>query len=119
MTESRNKFLSNNCFVFHPQPPRRVQNWYSTWQALDFRPGCPQNLKYVGASNGIRNGVHEDCLYLNIYTPTVSSRPLRVAQILRGIISSGYLPMLCIVLEESKYGRIFTYAPEEHVGFCL
>ncbi|KAF2360655.1 Carboxylesterase type B [Trinorchestia longiramus] len=56
-----------------PQPPRRVQNWYSTWQALDFRPACPQNLKYVGTSNGIRNGVHEDCLYLNIYTPTVGS----------------------------------------------
>nr|XP_045612917.1 neuroligin-like protein glit-1 isoform X1 [Procambarus clarkii] len=54
------------------KPPRRVENWYSTWQALDYQSACPQNLKYVGASNGIRNGIHEDCLYLNIFTPTVS-----------------------------------------------
>ncbi|XP_071543797.1 cholinesterase isoform X2 [Panulirus ornatus] len=54
------------------KPPRRVENWYSTWQALDYRSACPQNLKYIGASNGIRGGIHEDCLYLNIFSPSVS-----------------------------------------------
>ncbi|XP_068200877.1 cholinesterase isoform X1 [Palaemon carinicauda] len=54
------------------KPPRRVQNWYSTWQALDYQSACPQNLKYTGLSNGIRNGIHEDCLYLNIFSPSVS-----------------------------------------------
>lgn len=54
------------------KPPRHVPNWYSTWQALDYQSACPQNLKYIGASNGIRNGIHEDCLYLNVFTPSVS-----------------------------------------------
>lgn len=54
------------------KPPRYVQHWFSTWQALDYRPACPQNLKYIGSSNGIRNGIHEDCLYLNIFTPSIS-----------------------------------------------
>ncbi|KAK4300064.1 hypothetical protein Pmani_027712 [Petrolisthes manimaculis] len=54
------------------KPPRHVQNWFSTWQALDYQSACPQNLKYIGASNGIRNGIHEDCLYLNVFTPSVS-----------------------------------------------
>lgn len=52
------------------QPPRHVPNWYSTWQALDYQSACPQNLKYIGTSNGIRH-IHEDCLYLNIFSPSV------------------------------------------------
>ncbi|KAG0715389.1 Neuroligin-4, Y-linked [Chionoecetes opilio] len=54
------------------KPPRHVPNWYSTWQALDYQSACPQNLKFIGASNGIRNGIHEDCLYLNVFSPSVS-----------------------------------------------
>ncbi|XP_076029302.1 cholinesterase-like isoform X2 [Oratosquilla oratoria] len=54
------------------KPPRRVPKWYATWLGVDFQPACPQNLKYTGVSNGIRNGINEDCLYLNIYTPSIS-----------------------------------------------
>lgn len=39
-------------------------------QAVDFGPACPQPVEYIGLTKGIRN-MHEDCLYLNIYTPTV------------------------------------------------
>lgn len=53
------------------KPPRHVPNWYSTWQGLDYQSACPQNLKYIGTSNHIRN-IHEDCLYLNIFSPSVS-----------------------------------------------
>lgn len=40
-------------------------------QATDFGPACPQPIRYVGSKKGVRD-MHEDCLYLNIYTPSVS-----------------------------------------------
>lgn len=42
-------------------------------QAVDYGPACPQPAQYTGATKGIRD-VHEDCLYLNIYTPSVCKR---------------------------------------------
>ena len=53
------------------QPPRAHPGW-QTWSALDFRPACPQPERYVGARRGVRQ-VDEDCLYLNVYTPSVSA----------------------------------------------
>lgn len=52
------------------KPPRPKRAW-SIWDAVDFGPACPQPVQYVGASKGVRY-MNEDCLYLNIYTPTVS-----------------------------------------------
>lgn len=52
------------------KPPR----WHKGWQllqAVDFGPACPQPIIYTGATKGVRD-MDEDCLYLNIYTPTVS-----------------------------------------------
>ncbi|XP_065165136.1 neuroligin-2 isoform X3 [Atheta coriaria] len=52
------------------KPPR----WHKGWQllqAVDYGPACPQPVQHTGATKGIRD-VNEDCLYLNVYTPTVS-----------------------------------------------
>jgi hypothetical protein len=40
-------------------------------QAVDWGPACPQPSEYTGATKGVRD-VDEDCLYLNIFTPSVS-----------------------------------------------
>ncbi|KAL0268985.1 UNVERIFIED_CONTAM: hypothetical protein PYX00_010741 [Menopon gallinae] len=48
-------------------PPQIHKGWQLI-QAVDFGPACPQPVKYVGAEKGIRD-MHEDCLYLNIYSP--------------------------------------------------
>ena len=40
---------------------------------MDFGPACPQPVQFVGASKGVRY-MNEDCLYLNVYTPTVIKR---------------------------------------------
>ncbi|KAB0801415.1 hypothetical protein PPYR_05769 [Photinus pyralis] len=51
------------------KPPR----WHKGWQlmqATDFGPACPQPVRYVGASKGVRD-MDEDCLYLNIFTPSI------------------------------------------------
>lgn len=53
------------------QPPR----WHKGWrllQAVDFGPACPQPVEYTGATKGVRD-MDEDCLYLNVYSPTVST----------------------------------------------
>ncbi|XP_039288226.1 neuroligin-2 isoform X1 [Nilaparvata lugens] len=49
------------------KPPRPHPGWQQL-QAVDFGPACPQPNDYTGATKGIRD-VHEDCLYLNIYSP--------------------------------------------------
>lgn len=41
-------------------------------QAVDFGPACPQPVIHTGATKGIRD-MDEDCLYLNIYTPTTKA----------------------------------------------
>ncbi|KAF0313426.1 Neuroligin-3 [Amphibalanus amphitrite] len=53
------------------KPPRAHPGW-QTLPALDFGPACPQPARYVGVQHGIRQ-VAEDCLYLNVYTPSISS----------------------------------------------
>ncbi|KAL5282201.1 Gli family protein [Megaselia abdita] len=53
------------------RPPRTHRGW-QLLQAVDFGPACPQPVKYTGATKGIRD-MDEDCLYLNIYTPTADA----------------------------------------------
>nr|CAI5843480.1 unnamed protein product [Callosobruchus analis] len=51
------------------KPPRPPRGWQII-QAVDYGPACPQPAQYTGATLGIRD-VHEDCLYLNVFTPDV------------------------------------------------
>jgi neuroligin len=53
------------------KPPRPHRGW-QLLQAVDFGPACPQPVKHTGATKGVRD-MDEDCLYLNIYSPNVSS----------------------------------------------
>ncbi len=53
--------------------PQAVKNWQGVRPALDFGPRCMQAVVF----DDIRyrsNGVSEDCLYLNVWTPAKSSR---------------------------------------------
>jgi para-nitrobenzyl esterase len=53
--------------------PQPVNNWQGTRPALDFGPRCIQAVVF----DDIRyrsNGVSEDCLYLNVWTPAKSNR---------------------------------------------
>lgn len=52
--------------------PRPVKNWQGVRPALDFGPRCMQAVVF----DDIRyrsNGVSEDCLYLNVWTPAKSN----------------------------------------------
>ncbi|XP_071872537.1 carboxyl ester lipase-like protein Gli isoform X1 [Bombus fervidus] len=53
------------------KPPKTHKGW-QLLQAVDWGPACPQPSAYTGATKGIRD-VDEDCLYLNIFTPDISS----------------------------------------------
>ena len=53
------------------QPPRPHEGWQS-YDAVDWAPVCPQPVRFVGATKNAPN-MDEDCLYLNVYTPTVDS----------------------------------------------
>lgn len=66
-------------------------------QAVDFGPACPQPNKYTGATKGVRD-VHEDCLYLNVYTPKVS-----IISIIIIIIESNYLNVTIFCLISSLF----------------
>ena len=51
------------------QPPRPHRGW-QVLDAVDWAPVCPQPIRFVGATKNAPS-MDEDCLYLNIYTPTV------------------------------------------------
>lgn len=53
------------------KPPRVHRGW-QLLQAVDYGPACPQPVQYVGATKGIRD-MDEDCLYLNVFSPTTGS----------------------------------------------
>ncbi|XP_054268687.1 neuroligin-2 [Macrosteles quadrilineatus] len=53
------------------RPPRPHRGW-EVIQAVDFGPACPQPTRFTGATKGIRD-MDEDCLYLNVYSPTTVS----------------------------------------------
>src|ERR1051325_4633425 len=49
-------------------PPKPPKNWTGVRQATQFGPRCMQ-LNVFGDMNFRSNGMGEDCLYLNIWTP--------------------------------------------------
>ncbi|OXA58168.1 Neuroligin-4, Y-linked [Folsomia candida] len=53
------------------RPPRSHPGW-QLHQAVEVPPACPQPARFFGHSAGIIQ-VHEDCLFLNVYSPDVGS----------------------------------------------
>jgi para-nitrobenzyl esterase len=54
------------------QPPQPVKNWSGVRPATAFGPRCMQRAIF-GDMNFRSNGVSEDCLYLNVWTPAKSA----------------------------------------------
>ena len=57
--------------VLRWQAPQPVENWTGIRQATQFGPRCMQ-LPLFGDMNFRSNGMSEDCLYLNVWTPAKS-----------------------------------------------
>jgi para-nitrobenzyl esterase len=55
------------------QPPQPVKNWSGNHKADKFGPRCMQRPIF-GDMNFRSNGMSEDCLYLNVWTPAKSDR---------------------------------------------
>ena len=55
------------------QEPQPVKNWEGARQATQFGPRCMQ-APIFGDMNFRSNGMSEDCLYLNVWTPATSAR---------------------------------------------
>jgi para-nitrobenzyl esterase len=54
------------------QPPQPIKSWSGVRSAAAFGPRCMQRAIY-GDMNFRSNGVSEDCLYLNVWTPAKSA----------------------------------------------
>jgi para-nitrobenzyl esterase len=55
------------------KPPQPVKNWQGARQAIQFGPRCMQHP--VFGDMGFRsNGMSEDCLYLNVWTPAKNGK---------------------------------------------
>jgi len=52
--------------------PQPVKNWTGVRQATQFGPRCMQQALF-GDMNFRSNGMSEDCLYLNVWTPAKSA----------------------------------------------
>ncbi|HKQ79699.1 MAG TPA: carboxylesterase family protein [Blastocatellia bacterium] len=55
------------------KPPQSVKNWQGAREADKFGPRCMQRAVF-GDMNFRSNGMSEDCLYLNVWTPAKSGR---------------------------------------------
>ncbi len=55
------------------KPPQPVENWSGVRQAAQFGPRCMQ-ASIFGDMNFRSNGMSEDCLYLNVWTPAKSMK---------------------------------------------
>ncbi len=55
------------------KPPQPVANWSDVRQADKFGPRCMQRALF-GDMNFRSNGMSEDCLYLNVWTPAKTGR---------------------------------------------
>ncbi|XP_011300993.1 neuroligin-2 isoform X1 [Fopius arisanus] len=71
------------------KPPRPPARWELV-QAVDWGPACPQPANYTGATKGIRD-VDEDCLYLNIFTPSVESNVAKLYPVMFYIHGGDYI----------------------------
>src|SRR5258707_276924 len=55
------------------QPPQPVKNWKGVRETAQFGPRCMQ--RPIFGDMGFRsNGMSEDCLYLNVWTPAKSNK---------------------------------------------
>jgi len=72
------------------QPPRPSSSWGETLLATEYGPACPQQ-ESLGENIGSYKG-EEDCLYLNIYTPTLtrSTNPFALKAVMLWIHGGGY-----------------------------
>jgi para-nitrobenzyl esterase len=55
------------------RPPEPAAKWNGVRDATQFAPSCPQRSVFFGV--GVRS---EDCLYLNVYTPSLRGKDLPV-----------------------------------------
>merc|ERR1711881_427966 len=72
------------------QPPQPSSSWGETLVATEYGPVCPQQESF-GENAGSYKG-EEDCLYLNIYTPTLtrSSNPFALKAVMLWIHGGGF-----------------------------
>merc|ERR1711994_963985 len=72
------------------QPPQPSSSWGGTLLATEYGPVCPQQESF-GENAGSYKG-EEDCLYLNIYTPTLtrSSNPFALKAVMLWIHGGGF-----------------------------
>merc|ERR1712002_904905 len=72
------------------QPPQPSGSWGGTLVATEDGPVCPHKMDY-GENIGSYTG-EEDCLYLNIYTPTLtrSNNPLALKAVMLWIHGGGF-----------------------------
>ncbi|CAB3384529.1 Hypothetical predicted protein [Cloeon dipterum] len=59
--------------------PERPKRWNTTLEAFDFKPACPQILDPPSDLPGLAvpASYSEDCLYINVWAPSVTSGGLR------------------------------------------
>ncbi|XP_074656638.1 acetylcholinesterase-like [Tubulanus polymorphus] len=55
------------------RPPAKTR-WYRPWQAKKWPPACPQDPAYLQKHLINKVNISEDCLYLNIFQPNISTR---------------------------------------------
>merc|ERR1712241_1404073 len=72
------------------QPPQHSSSWGGTLMATEYGPVCPQQESF-GEEAGSYKG-EEDCLYLNIYTPTLtrSTNPFALKAVMLWIHGGGF-----------------------------
>ncbi|GFO11481.1 neuroligin-4, y-linked [Plakobranchus ocellatus] len=60
--------------------------WSNVYDATKHKPACPQMLWYVKETDASFNQVDEDCLYLDIYAPSIATESSSVASVLYPVI---------------------------------